>query len=324
MPHANNSHFRCQGSSRSHRSNFERDVRLATPGAFNGGIFLVHDRRHPSHVFIEKRISGRELRDGHAEREVDSLRHCDHPNITEFIHYEIQTYVGYRSSVGRLIIQYCELGDLETMIQNCRRRDYRLPEGFLWSIFWDMSRALCHLRTGRDATLDAASGHSITEIQGWSVIFHRDFKPQNVLLTSRGRGRWPRAVLADFGCSVTQDQVRRGQGSLIASRFTGFFAPPEAPYWGLRSDVYGLGLTMHCLGRCIATPHRGPGRGDPTGQRYSSSLSRSVDECLVRDPADRVSAKNLPATIYRRWTRFENEHPGHTQLPPELFGRRRR
>ena len=61
-------------------------------------------------------------------------------------------------------IEYCEKGDLATLIETCAKKKTRVEEGFCWRVFYQIALALsaCHKRTDK--------------------ILHRDLKPANILL----------------------------------------------------------------------------------------------------------------------------------------------
>ncbi|MBW0105406.1 serine/threonine-protein kinase, partial [Pseudonocardia sp. KRD291] len=88
-------------------------------------------------------------------------------------------------------------------------------------------------------------------------VLHGDVTPQNVLLRSSGA-----PVLADFGLAVLRDQR-----TATAAGFTQAHAAPET-LGGThaideRSDVYGLGSTLHAALTGRAPFPREPGEDDP-------------------------------------------------------------
>jgi serine/threonine protein kinase len=76
-------------------------------------------------------------------------------------------------------------------------------------------------------------------------IYHRDIKPQNILVSSRGICK-----IADFGISV---QLREGEvPDTDDIQGTIFFMPPEAAIEdglvnGFHADVWALGVTLYCV-----------------------------------------------------------------------------
>ena len=173
-----------QGHSLS-RSDFVtvRHLSAERAGGFNRGIVLVRCRRNDKH-YIEKRIGLREIRSGHAAREARAMTLCRHPHIVEAYFADLTTQRG--RDYGSIYMAHCELGSLDSMIARFDARHARLPEGFIWKVFFDMATALCYLQTGMKSSRAAMEGHPINERRsGWDKILHRDIKPANIFLTSK-------------------------------------------------------------------------------------------------------------------------------------------
>ena len=81
-------------------------------------------------------------------------------------------------------MEYCEGGDMKTLLKNCRRKRDFIAEDVVWKIFTQIVLALneCHYRT-----------------QG--KILHRDLKPANIFLDGNSNIK-----LGDFGLSRIMDQ----------------------------------------------------------------------------------------------------------------------
>jgi serine/threonine-protein kinase len=128
-------------------------------------------------------------------------------------------------------------------------------------------------------------------------IVHRDVKPANVLVDTRGR-----LFLTDFGIAVTAEQLR--QRSVDCAGTLAYMAPEQAlcdtARIDARSDVYGLGVILYELlaGRPpfqAATPAGlrelvlagrpvGPRQIDPA---VPEELERICLRCLARSPGER-------------------------------------
>ena len=74
-------------------------------------------------------------------------------------------------------------------------------------------------------------------------IIHRDIKPQNIKVTSKGQ-----VFLVDFGIAKTGDESSRTTKGALS--VTPGFSPPEQytrAGTDARSDVYSLGATLYAL-----------------------------------------------------------------------------
>ena len=140
-------------------------------------------------------------------------------------------------------------------------------------------------------------------------IMHRDLKPSNILVNSRGQIK-----LCDFGVSSELE------GS-IAETFvgTGTYMAPEriqgSPYT-VKSDVWSVGLTLMEL--AIGKFPFGGGENDadepggpqgildllqqivlepapklPKSDAFPSILEEMIEKCLMKDPAQRPTPKEL-------------------------------
>ncbi|KAF2646796.1 kinase-like protein [Massarina eburnea CBS 473.64] len=297
-------------------------------GAFNQGIFLVRNCCDNSEC-IEKRIAPGQVHSGHARREIAAMVRCKHPNIVQWIAHDIDyRSVGYAS----IFMEHCELESLSIIIDRFISRFAGLghfPEKLLWKILWDMSLALCYLQLGVDATKSAKSGKPLSRNdrkRGWDKIFHRDIKPGNIF--AKGDIAWPTITLGDFGCSITSDHEhfdKRAEEQLMTA-FTPVFGPPEQPNYTRTSDVYSLGLVVHCAARARPYPmsNTTARQRDPVGSSYSKELSGLVSRMLSLDPDNRPEAARLPYIVHREHSVVKDrEQAKHKDQGRKDAGRRR-
>jgi len=190
-------------------------IRPLGQGSFKHA-FLVDDT-HGNHyalkIIHDPRPSPR------AQREVDSLRRCNHPSIARLVDVDVHVYQG--ASFQYLLEEFLPGGTLTSHIKDkgLLNREEALR------IAVSLTHALAYLRELR--------------------LVHRDIKPDNIMF--REDERTP--VLVDFGCvrdltaaSLTQTWAHQGPG-------TPYFASPEQlnnqkPLIDWRSDQFSLGITL--------------------------------------------------------------------------------
>jgi eukaryotic-like serine/threonine-protein kinase len=147
--------------------------------------------------------------------------------------------------------------------------------------------------------LAAGLAEALSAIHAASVV-HCDLKPANVLLSPDG----PRVI--DFGISrATEAAPVTGTGLVVGS--PGFMSPEQAmgETVGPPSDVFSLGAIL-----VFAVTGRGPfGEGSRPELAYRlvyrppgldlvpSELRPLVEQCLVKDPSQRPTAKELLAEV---------------------------
>jgi serine/threonine-protein kinase len=127
-------------------------------------------------------------------------------------------------------------------------------------------------------------------------VVHRDLKPQNVMLDSRGRVR-----IADFGLAGLAGSI---QGDDVLSGTPGYMSPEQLSGQEVtrRSDIHAIGLILYELftgkraypGRGYKEVRRQHGEPLPTPSSLVPDLEPSVEtailRCLEDDPARRPAS----------------------------------
>ncbi len=150
-------------------------------------------------------------------------------------------------------------------------------------------------------------------------LIHRDLKPANILVET-GEGD-PRPVVVDFGLAKGLEPTGLTQQGLVIGTVH-YMAPEQArgehDQVGRRTDVYGLGATLHKVLTGQA-PFAGAEGLDalraaleddaPSLQRLVPGLPEDLDlivrTCLEKDPARRYESALAVAEDLRRWREGE-------------------
>ncbi|XP_064622920.1 serine/threonine-protein kinase Nek2-like [Lineus longissimus] len=154
--------------------------------------------------------------------EVNLLRELKHKHIVRYY----DRIIDRSKSMLYIIMEYCEGGDLSTLINKCRKEGQYLDEDFIWKMMTQITSALkeCHRRKGGQAVL------------------HRDLKPANVFLDATRNVK-----LGDFGLArVLQHETS------FAKTFVGtpyYMSPEQMNYmqYNEKSDIWSLGCLIYEL-----------------------------------------------------------------------------
>ncbi|GAB7347822.1 hypothetical protein MBLNU459_g5359t1 [Dothideomycetes sp. NU459] len=203
--------------------------------------------------------------------EVANLRRIpEHENIGKFI--------DYIPSQDRIIMQAYTGPDLQGLIKTFQKRNFKVPEAFVFHVFSQLTSALKHLR-------DAG-------------FTHRDVKPANVVCDSRHghpNGIFDKIVLIDFG--------------LASNVTTPHFEPCGTPKWGaVEGPVHSTAYDIYCVGAIVhgLCTFRPPIEDAPDymayPQRHTWYARAPQKKCRIVDPshADFASENFLHACAWRR------------------------
>uniref|UniRef100_A0A8C5R514 Dual specificity mitogen-activated protein kinase kinase 1 n=1 Tax=Leptobrachium leishanense TaxID=445787 RepID=A0A8C5R514_9ANUR len=217
-------------------------------GAGNGGVVFKVSYR-PSSLIMARKLIHLEIKPAIRNqiiRELQVLHECNSPYIVGFY--------GAFYSDGEISIcmEHMDGGSLDQVLKKAGK----IPEKILGKVSIAVIKGLTYLREKHK-------------------IMHRDVKPSNILVNSRGEIK-----LCDFGVS----------GQLIDSMVNSFvgtrsYMSPErlqGTHYSVQSDIWNL------LDYIVNEP---PPKL-PTGV-FGTEFQDFVNKCLVKNPADRAYLKQL-------------------------------
>ncbi|KAL8592590.1 Serine/threonine-protein kinase Nek2 [Nucella lapillus] len=225
--------------------------------------------------------------------EVNLLRELKHCHIVRYY----DRIIDRTRAVIYILMEYCQGGDLSTLISRCRKDGTHVDEDFAWKILIQTTLALkeCHRRKNGKA------------------ILHRDLKPANIFLD-----KYQNVKLGDFGLArVLQHETS------FAQTFVGtpYYMSPELVNnmsYNDKSDVWALGCLLYEM--CALHPpfvasnqvelNRKIRIGDFSRlpSKYSSELDRIVRKMIKVEVSQRPSIDDIlrDPTVARRYQQIES------------------
>ncbi|XP_050994708.1 LOW QUALITY PROTEIN: serine/threonine-protein kinase Nek2 [Labeo rohita] len=160
--------------------------------------------------------------------EVNLLRELKHPNIVRYY----DRIIDRTNTTLYIVMEYCEGGDLASLINRCIKDRRYLEEEFILRVMAQLSLALkeCHGRSN-----------------GSSTVLHRDLKPANIFLDVKQNVK-----LGDFGLARILNH-----DTSFAKTFVGtpYYMSPEQinrMSYNEKSDIWSLGCLLYEL--CALSP----------------------------------------------------------------------
>jgi serine/threonine protein kinase len=203
-----------------------RIIRLLGQGGM-GAVYEAMDERLDTAVALKETLFADERLRKQFEREARLLARMHHPALPRVSDH-------FAEGEGQfLVMQYIPGDDLSQMMARKQGKPFPADQVLMWA----------------DQLLDALDYLHTQDPQ----IIHRDIKPQNLKLTSRGQ-----IILLDFGLAKGQT----GGVSLVTTSASIFgYTPNYAPLeqiQGLgtdaRSDIYALSATLYHLMTAVKPP----------------------------------------------------------------------
>lgn len=176
--------------------------------------------------------------------EINLLRDLNHPNIVKYFDHIINK----ETKTLYIIMECCEGGDLQKLIQKCKETKSHFSEGFIWRVLYQTSKALqgCHSHKSKKIT-----------------VLHRDIKPANVFLDMGGNIK-----LGDFGLARVLNENEHFCETVVG---TPYYMSPEiikGSKYNRKSDIWSLGCLIYEL--CALAP--------PFTARRFEQLSKNISD----------------------------------------------
>jgi len=178
-------------------------------------------------------------------------------------------------------MEYCDGGDINHLLNKCKKDKDYIAEDVIWKIFSNLVFAIfeCH-------------NHKKGK------ILHRDIKPGNIFLDNNFNVK-----LGDFGLSKMLNQESQFATSHVG---TPFYMSPEQINdckYNEKSDIWSLGCVLYELA-ALHPPFEANnhltlalkiknGKFDRIPMKYSQEMQRICEWILKLNPMDRPSAEDL-------------------------------
>ncbi|PIK52519.1 putative serine/threonine-protein kinase Nek2 [Apostichopus japonicus] len=210
--------------------------------------------------------------------EVNLLRGLKHEHIVRYY----DRVVDRAGTTIYIIMEFCEGGDLGSLITKCKKDRKFLEEDFIWKILKQVTLALqeCHKR-----------------VQG-KAILHRDLKPANVFLDLTHNVK-----LGDFGLARVLNHETSFAKTFVGTPY--YMSPEQMNHasYNEKSDIWSLGCLLYesCS---LSPPFTAPdqkilatkireGRFKRLPSQYSNVLNDIISSMLRVNPILRPSIEEL-------------------------------
>lgn len=209
--------------------------------------------------------------------EVNILKQLHHPNIVQYY----DRIIDKKETKIYIIMEYCEGGDIGTLLKASKKDKDFIAEDVIWKIFTQIILALneCHnCKTGK--------------------ILHRDLKPANIFLDANKNIK-----LGDFGLARILNE-----DSVFAQTHVGtpYYMSPEQikeSKYNEKSDIWSAGCLLYEMAALKppfqATSHLSlavkikSGKFDRLPIRYSEDIQMVIRSMIEVNPEKRANVENL-------------------------------
>jgi hypothetical protein len=246
-----------------------------------GAVYEAIDQRLDTTVALKETLFAEERLRKQFEREARLLARLHHPALPRVSDH-------FSEGDGQFLVMQFIPGDDLSEMMNRKRGPFPANQVLTWA----------------DQLLDALDYLHTQDPQ----IVHRDIKPQNLKLTSRGQ-----IILLDFGLAKGQaGEISRVTTSASIFGYTPNYAPLEQ-IQGLgtdsRSDLYSLAATLYHLMTGVKPPDALTraaalvnGQSDPLlkASESNSEISSDIDEVLAKAMAQNREQRYATAADMRR------------------------
>src|SRR6185369_14290353 len=252
---------------------YKIEARLGAGGM--GEVYLAEDTKLDRKVaikFLPREMEEDELARRRQIREAKAAARLEHPNICGI--HEVATQAGH----SFIVMQYVEG---ETVSARMRRRPLRLTESL-------------------DVALQVADALSLAHSRG---IVHRDIKPQNIMITTRGQVKVLDFGLAKIVVPETPEQDKHSRDSDLSKPglvvgTVPYMSPEQAKGIAIdgRSDLFSLGAVLYeCVTQkpafagntpleiCAQVIHVDPPPPSAANDRVPPELDRIILKALAKD-----------------------------------------
>uniref|UniRef100_T1JFQ8 mitogen-activated protein kinase kinase n=1 Tax=Strigamia maritima TaxID=126957 RepID=T1JFQ8_STRMM len=259
--------------------------KLGELGAGNGGV-VTQVRHKPSGLVMARKLIHLEVKPAIRNqiiRELKVLHECNSPHIVGFY--------GAFYSDGEISIcmEYMDGGSLDLILKKAAR----IPEPILGKISIAVLKGLSYLREKHQ-------------------IMHRDVKPSNILVNSRGEIK-----ICDFG--VSGQLIDSMANSFVGTR--SYMSPErlQGTHYSVQSDIWSMGLSLveMAIGQYPVPPPDPFALAAIFGCQNTDNMDVSPRNRSPRSVVYGVVDAPRPMAIFELLDYIVNEPP--PTLPPGLF-----